>query len=137
MGLQQHFRDAAGGAEVAVNLEWGMGVEQVGQGAFGCQLLREHGVGVVAIQQARPEINFPSHRPAGTVITTKQQGLFGGIKEFRRAAPGDFVAGMQSPEVRHMAVFLVRVVLVFQPFLQLAVLSDLIWRNSFSHILEF
>ena len=104
-----------------------MQAEQV-QAALGDQLV-EHEVGVVAVVKARPEVDLPPHRPARALVTPVAKGLTGRRQQVRRV-PGDLVAGMQAPQVRDVPVFVGGIVLVVQPFLQLAVLPDLVGRDT-------
>src|SRR5688500_4374336 len=52
--LQEHFGDAAGAAEVAVDLKRRMRVEQVWIGALGTEQQLENAVSALAVAQARP-----------------------------------------------------------------------------------
>src|SRR5262245_37890372 len=63
VALQQHLCDAGGGAEIAVNLERRVNVEQVGQRRFGEQ--REQVlVSLLSVLQPRPEIDDPRAAPS-------------------------------------------------------------------------
>ena len=79
VGLHQHLRDAGGHAEVAVDLEGRVGVEQVGVDAAAARVARarrvdepeqvaDEAVRVVAVAEARPQVDLPGHRPAGAVV---------------------------------------------------------------------
>lgn len=68
MGLEEHLGDAGGRAEVAIDLEGWVGVEEVGvetasalDSANRCEEVAEDFVGVVAIQEACPEVDLPAH----------------------------------------------------------------------------
>src|SRR5690554_1601566 len=84
--LKKHLGDACRTAKVAINLEGGMGTEQVGIGAGTTlhlyltttgrlkQAFQEL-VSPVTIMQARPEIHLPGTGPAGTFIATTVEGV--------------------------------------------------------------
>jgi len=60
MGLEEHFGDAGGAAEVAVDWEGWAGIEHIGVGLFGAE---EHGevlVGVLGVLESRPEVQPPA-----------------------------------------------------------------------------
>ncbi len=72
VALEQHLRDAGRAAEVAVNLKRRMGVEEVRERVPG-QRFDEHLVRVIAVEEARPEIDFPRLAPAGAPVAAKEQ----------------------------------------------------------------
>ena len=137
VALQQHLSDTGCGTEVAVNLEWGVGIKQVGEGAsvrvLACGFLRgeqlqhigQDGQSVVAIQHAGPEAYFPAQTPAGGFVTALLQSLAGGGKEFVVAVGTDLVGWIQTVQMRDVTMLVVRVIGIVQPFLQLLVLSYL------------
>ena len=57
MGLQQHFCDPGGAAEIPVDLERGMSVEEIGE-SITRQRLGQHFVRVIAIEKAGPKLIF-------------------------------------------------------------------------------
>ena len=72
VALHEHFCDSCGASEVSVNLKWRMGIEHVGVGssvgAFYChvrihqfELVADESHGMVPVEQARPQADFPSH----------------------------------------------------------------------------
>src|ERR1035438_267869 len=141
VALQQHLGDAGGGAEVAVDLKRRMCVEQVlvhsGLGGLGVRCrgdqVAHDPVGVVAIQEARPQVELPAHRPAGSGVTAENQRLLRGLEQLRRAEGGDLAAWIDRPQVGDMAVLVLGVVGVFHPLLQLAVLANLERRDLPAH----
>ncbi len=72
MALQQHLRDARACAEIAVDLKRRMRVPQIRQRAV-TQLLRQHQVRVIAVKQARPEIDLPRFAPSSAAIAARAQ----------------------------------------------------------------
>ena len=87
MALQKHLGDAGGGAEVAVDLERRMGVEEIriepalaGNRADGHQEISQNLVGVVAVEEAGPEVNLPAHAPAGGRVAAIDERLPSGIE---------------------------------------------------------
>ena len=78
VALRQHLDDAGGGAEVAVDLERRVGVEQVGVDAAAAAIVRRAGVDegeqprqqlerALAIEQPRPLVDLPGQAPAGAL----------------------------------------------------------------------
>ena len=90
---------------------------------------------VIAVEQARPKVDLPAHRPAGAGVAAKEQRLAGGIEQVGRLRR-DLVAGMQAPEVRDVAVLVVGIVLVDQPLLELPVPSDLVGCDARAHLFQ-
>ena len=85
VALEQHLGDAGGAAEVAVDLERGMGVEHVGVGPVGTDQEAEDLVGVLGVLQPGPEVEPPGQAPAGGVVAANFQRLAGRGGELRRA----------------------------------------------------
>ena len=82
VGLQQHLADAGGVAEVAVDLERRVGVEEVCVHAAAVpvvharvadepQQVADEFVGAVAVVQARPEVDLPGGAPAGAHVAAR------------------------------------------------------------------
>ena len=92
--------------------------------------------GVVAVLHPRPEIRFPTETPARGPVTALDQCGARGLEEVGRARRGDLVGRIQSIEVRDVAVLVVRVVAVLDPFLQLAVLPHLHRRQFGERLLQ-
>ena len=77
--LHEHLRDAGGHAEVAVDLERRVGVEEVGVDAAPARVVRarrvdeaeqvaDQPVRPVPVAEASPQVHLPGHRPAGAVV---------------------------------------------------------------------
>ena len=83
---------AGGESEVPVDLEWRMGIEHIRIGPPGLErglihqtdLPGHQSVGVVAIEEPRPEIDLPVHGPAGGRITAVEQRRPGRIEQLWR-----------------------------------------------------
>ena len=143
VALEEELGDAGRAAEVTVNLERRMGVEEVGIGAARHaeaaagrdqrELVRNQLESVITVQHARPEADLPAHRPARGGVSTLDQRVAHALGEHRRAVRGDLVAGIKAPEVRDVAVVVGRAVPVLKPLLQLAVLADLHRRQAAAH----
>ena len=142
VGLQQHFVDTGGVAEVAVDLERRMVIEQV------CihrvlELQLDQLVRGVAVAGASPRIDALSNGPAGVGLqhvaleaAVPQRGL--GRLHVLGVVDGDQITGEQSEQVGHVTVLVVRLVAAdggsilllaertFEvPFLDLAGVADL------------
>ena len=95
VALQQHLADAGGTAEIAVDLEWRVSIEEVGIGppvgilphltvvGQEFQHIADNLVGVVAVEHPRPEIDFPSQTPSRGHVAPLLQRVGCGGKEFR------------------------------------------------------
>ncbi len=140
LALQQHLRDAGGAAEVAVDLERGMRVEQVGVRAASRVLLLarrrhvvqvrpQHAVRVIAVEEAGPEPDLPRLAPAGAAISPEFERSPHGGREIGRVDGIDLVVGEQPDEVRHVAMLRILVVPVLVPLLEIAAAADLVRRH--------
>src|SRR5689334_9437843 len=98
----------------------------------------ENAEGPVAIMQSRPAIDPPSDRPSGGDIAARVECDLRRIREVWRPSRRDLCAGEQSIKVGDMTMLLFRrfCVPVLQPFLQLTVGSDLVWRQPCSSAAE-
>ena len=106
MTLQQHLTDTCGTAEVAVNLERRVGIEQVGIGAATRSPLNgvgnqgEHVLdnlqGMVAVEHTSPEIGLPAKTPARRHVATLLQRGGSGSKQFRMRIGRNLVRGVES-----------------------------------------
>ena len=135
VALQEHLGDAGGRAEVAVDLERRVGVEEVRQGVPR-QGLDEHLVGVVAVEQAGPEVDLPGLAPARAAVAPEDQRLPRGPEELRACRGVISQPGIQAPQVRDVPVLVLRVVLVLEPLLELAVPADLVRGDPGAEVLE-
>jgi len=139
VALQQHLRDAGCAAEIAVNLERRVRVEQVWINASALPLFRTDGsdqqfrnvVSVLGVLKPRPEIQTPTHAPTSGLVAANLQRFAHGSGQCRRAAQRDVVSGEKSVEMRDAAMMNVARlhVPVFEPFLKLAGLADLVRRK--------
>ena len=124
VALEEHLGDAGRGAEVAVDLERRMGVEEVGVGAA-LELLAEHLVGVVAVEESRPEVDLPRLAPARAAVAAARQRHFGARRQLRVRRRRDLAPGVQGEQVRDVAVPVLGVVAVGHPLLELSPFADL------------
>ena len=69
VALHEHLGNSGSATKVSVNLEWSVGIPQVVQSTVFQQVAKE-GICVVAVMQACPLVEFPSHAPAGSAIAT-------------------------------------------------------------------
>ena len=94
MALKQHFAHTGRIAEVTVDLEWWMSVEEVwidapfwelpclGIAWQEAQQVADNGVGMVAVEHTCPEIDFPTQTPACCHVAALQQCVLGCFEEF-------------------------------------------------------
>ena len=141
MGLEQHLSDSGGAAEIAVDLERRMGIEQVVLGRF-----RQQGVDVGAclltIPQAGVEIDQPGPAPAG-VGTLAGLGIFvvfapALYRTFRRGKQswipvGDGRARIQPEKVGHMTVTRLYFLIILDPFPDGVVAAADPYRRQLGH----
>ena len=145
VALQQHLRHARGVAEVAVNLERRVRVEQVGiRPAVGVLLLllvagqqlqhvAYYLIGVVAVKHTRPEVHLPADAPARSLVSALQQRVLCGLEQRRVLVRRNLVAGVKSVQVGYVAVLVAWVVNVLKPLLQLVVAAHLHGRQPVEH----
>ena len=76
-------------------------------------------VGVIAVAHAGPEVDFPTHRPAGRLIAAQLESAGRGPEEFGRNLGRDLAARVQRVEVREVAVVGFGLGVILPPFLQL------------------
>src|SRR5690606_6984200 len=81
--LEQHFGNAGGAAEVAVDLKRRMGVKEIWIRALGAKQQLENRVGVFGVVEPRPEVQAPADCPAGGVVAAQLERAAGGGGEFR------------------------------------------------------
>ena len=130
MTLHEQFSDAGGIAKVAVDLKWRVRVEQVPieaaalhrgfRGAHEVEEILDDFVGVVAVQHAGPEIDFPAHGPTGGFVAAEFEGAGDGAEKFGRGVGGDLVAGVEAVKVGQVAVLGVGLFVIRAPLQQLA-----------------
>ena len=139
MTLHQHLGDTGSTAEVAIYLERWMRIEEIsigstlllvqsigeevviGQG----QLVMNQLIGVITIQKTSPETNLPSHRPTCTRVATMYERSTGCIEEFRSLLRCNLITWIERIEMTHMAMIILRIIPVLNPFLQLSPLANL------------
>src|SRR5690606_7783581 len=101
--LHQHLDDASGRAEVAVDLEGWVGVEQVGVNSTtfsplpagqGQQALQQ-AIRSITVVQTSPEVDLPRLRPSRPLVTAHLERLTGGREELRRVERVDLRPRMQ------------------------------------------
>ena len=141
MALQQHLADTCRTAEVTVDLEGWVRIEEVGIGAapraplYIVGDLREHVLdnleGVVAVEHARPEVDLPAQTPASGHIAALLQGIGCSREKFKVAEGRNLVGRIEAIEVGDVAVLVLGIVTVDEPLLQLAVLAYLHRREFF------
>ena len=145
MTLHQHFCDTGCTAEVAIYLERWMRIEEIAIGStfllvqsVGEEVVIRQGqlvvnqlVGMITIQKASPETNLPSHRPTCTRVATMYQRSTGSIEEFRCLLRCNLITWIERIEMTHMAMIILRIIPVLDPFLQLSPLANL-HRSHFS-----
>ena len=87
MALHQHLADTGDTTEVSVDLERGMGVEEIGigtatlavvgdaalLGCYGSQQLTVDMMGFLAVFQSCPEVDAPTRAPTGGLVTLDLQ----------------------------------------------------------------
>ena len=78
---------------------------------------------------AGPEVDFPGERPAGRIVTALFQGDAGSLDEVRSLFRRNLCAREKAVQVRNVAILVVRVIPVLQPFRNLAVLARLCGRE--------
>ena len=129
VALQQHLTDTGGTAEVTVNLEGRMGVEQVGVGAtvgifahrpvVGQQMkhVPDDAESVVAVEHAGPEVDLPTETPARSHVTTLVQSVGSSREEVGVGVRRNLIRGIESIEVGDMAVLVLGVVTILHPLL--------------------
>src|SRR4051794_4758036 len=95
MRLDKHFGDAGSRAEVAVNLKWRVRIEEFGVDSSApavidviplsgdMQQVTEQAMRVIAVEEARPEVDSPSHRPSGGLVPARGQRDFSGGGQVR------------------------------------------------------
>ena len=144
VALQQHLGNACRTAEVAVYLEWRMGIKQIRIGASTLflraedeegvgrerQLVLNELVGMVAVEETGPRTHLPAHRPSGGDVAASRQRGAGGTEQLGRAIGRNLTRRIQSEEVGKVSVVVLRVIYVVEPLLQLSPTSYLHGRQT-------
>ena len=140
--LQQHFRHTSRETEVTVNLEWRMGIEEVGiSPAVG--IILSHGIawqqtehvayyfeGVVAIEHTCPEIYLPTDAPSRSHVATLDECVAGSLEEKGRLGGRNLVARIEPVEMRYMTVSILWVIGIHKPLLHLVMTAYLHGRQK-------
>ena len=111
VALQQHFGDACGAAEIAVDLERRMGVPQIVQSTVP-KKIPEQFVGSVSVIQSCPLVQFPAHTPACGPVSPMVQGDSGGLGELGSSQRRQSVARMKPEQVVDVPVMVIRIIYV-------------------------
>lgn len=123
MALQQHLGHPRRTAEIAVNLKGRMRIPQVVQ----CPVLQQIAIefiGVVAVVQPRPQVQFPPHAPARCEVTAKCQHDAGRIGQCGSGNGGNRMSRMEAEEMIDVPMRIFGVVYVPRPLHQLSIASD-------------
>ena len=144
--LHQHLDDTGTTAEVTVNLERRVGVEQVGIGAaattgirtaiaVGTDVAEQFAVdmiGVLGVVQSGIKVNAPASAPACGLVALEFKGARGGAVDSLLGvrAVVEVMARVDAEEVTLMTMVGVLVVPVVEPLLQVALMSNLIWMQA-------
>ncbi len=127
--LQEHLGDAGSRAEVTIDLKRRMRVEKVGVDAAALavvnvvprarnvQQVTQQEVRMITIQQPRPEVDAPCHRPPGGLVAARGQGDLRGGGQVRRRHGRNLASRMKREEVRDVAMFVADIIAVLRPFL--------------------
>src|SRR5687767_4334981 len=131
MALEEHLGDPRRRAEVAVDLEGRVRVEEVGIHAATAAVVRrraprrleqvrENHERMVAIAHPRPEVRLPRHRPPGRLVAADLHRATGRGEELWRSLARDLATGMDAEQVREVPVLRILFLEVLGPLLQLA-----------------
>ena len=135
VALEEHFDETGERAEIAVDLEGRMGVQEAAVHAAAtvisdrlfadiCELFAQELVRTVTVEQARPQVDLPRLRPAGAIVAAAVQHHARAIGFLPVHTRVDLRAGHQREKMRDVAVMIVRIVDVGAPFLNLPVTPD-------------
>ena len=123
-----------------------MGIEHIGIGApFGIfirygitgQQLKHvayQTIGMITVQHACPEVDFPTDAPPGSLVSTLFQCGTGSPKKFGVQERRNLITGIKAVKMGNMAMLILRVIHILKPFLQLAVPPDLHGRQLGEHL---
>ena len=78
----------------------------------------------IAIVQPRPQHRLVGQRPSRAVVAAQLQRAPRSRRELRRAFHRDLLAGIEAPQVRHVAVMRLHFFVVVHPLLQLPARAD-------------
>src|SRR6185295_11138869 len=94
----------------------------------------------LSLFEASPEVDDPGAAPSCMSASSLKPALerhSRGSGQFRRASQSDLIARMQREQVRNVAVTRIRLIIVFEPLLQLSVLADLERRQPVARRTNF
>ena len=126
--LHQHLGDTRCTAKVTIYLEWGVRIPEIVQ----CTILQQIAiklVGMVAIVQTSPLVQLPTHRPSRGTIATMLQYHLGSLRQHRSGDRRNGAARMQTEEMVHMAMLILRIIYILRPLHQLTIAANLIRSN--------
>ena len=124
-------------AKVAINLERWMRIEEVGEGASigifslhtlvgkNAQHVADDLERMVSVLHTRPEVGLPAKAPSRGLIAALFERLACCGKELGSTRGADLIRWIKAVEMRDVTMLVVRIVDVFQPFLQLSILAHL------------
>ena len=127
IALQQHLGNAGGIAEITVDLERRMRIEEIvidaavdltrGIGRGMAQSVVKHRMGVVAVERTRPQVDAPAERPSGGDVAAETKRIDGG---FEIGAFGGYLSErIKTHKMRLVAVaVLTRLISARFPFAQ-------------------
>jgi hypothetical protein len=95
MRLQQHFRDARGTTEIAVNLKGRMRIEHVWIRALRIEQHSKHGMRVISLSEPCPNVDSPAKAPTRCFIASNIEGPSCSGGEFRSVLDRNLIGGMQ------------------------------------------
>ncbi len=72
-------------------------------------------LGIIAIVQTSPLVQLPTHRPSGSTIPTMLQYHLGSLRQHRSGDRRNGAARMQTEEMVHMAMFILRIIDILRP----------------------
>ena len=131
MTLQQHLAHASRTTEVTINLEWWMGIKQVGIGTatapplcgagYHVQHVLDNLKGMVTILHTCPEVDLPTQTPASSHIAALVQGVSRSGKQIGMTVGRYLVRRIQAVQMRYMAMLIFWIIAINQPLLQLSV----------------
>ena len=133
LALQQHLVHTREATQVAVNLIRRVCIPKVIERARTQQVLQE-GVGAVAVTQVRPEVELPTHTPAGGEVAAMVEHHTGSLSQFGGSLDRDVVTGEEAEEMVGMAVVVLGIVDVTRPLHQLTISADAVRLYLVSHL---
>ena len=84
---------------------------------------------MIAIVQTSPLVQLPTHRPSRGTITTMLQYHLGSLRQHRGGDRRNGATRMQTEEMVHMAMLILRIIYILRPLHQLTIAANLIRSN--------